>query len=158
MTCVGAGYVGALTAITMAVKNPSVQFIVCDINESLIARWNQGNELPFYEPQLDEYYRRAVTQNKNIVFTTDVNHAMRDGHIIIIAVNTPARTIEEVIPNPEGALASRVLGCPTNMDAFVSVVCGIGSNLVEQLKTDDCAHKIIVEKSTVPLGTANEVK
>ena len=49
MTSVGAGYVGALTAITMAVKNPSVQFKVCDINQRLIDRWNQ-DDLPFYEP------------------------------------------------------------------------------------------------------------
>ena len=40
VTCVGAGYVGALTAITMAVKNPTVHFVVCDINERLIEKWN----------------------------------------------------------------------------------------------------------------------
>jgi len=48
--CVGAGYVGAMTAITMAVKNPEVEFTVCDINEALIKRWNDGKELPFFEP------------------------------------------------------------------------------------------------------------
>ena len=87
---------------------------------------------------------------------------MREAHVIIIAVNTPAQTLEEVIPNPEGALVSqmsgsKILGCPTNMGAFNSVVGGIGTNLIEQLKTDDCVHKIIIEKSTVPLGTAKSV-
>lgn len=49
VTSIGAGYVGSLTAITMACKNPQTQFKVCDINEALIARWNDG-DLPFYEP------------------------------------------------------------------------------------------------------------
>jgi len=79
VTCVGAGYVGALTAITMAVKNPKVQFIVCDINQSLIDRWNKGTDLPFYEPQLDDYYRQTMCKGKNLTFTTDVNHAMKAG-------------------------------------------------------------------------------
>lgn len=96
VTCVGAGYVGALTAITMAVKNPKVDFIVCDINQSLIDRWNNGTDLPFFEPQLDEYFRLATCESKNIKFTTDVNHAMRVAHIIIIAVNTPAKPVEGV--------------------------------------------------------------
>jgi len=46
---VGAGYVGSLTAITMAVMNAHVHFEVCDINQQLIAKWQQA-QLPFYEP------------------------------------------------------------------------------------------------------------
>lgn len=120
VTCVGAGYVGALTAITMAVKNPSVQFIVCDINQSLIDKWNQGTDFPFYEPQLDEYHRRATKETRNITFTTDVNFAMRSGHIIIIAVNTPARHSDDQMKG---------MGVPTNLDAFFSVVSAIAANL-----------------------------
>jgi len=55
VTSIGAGYVGALTAITMACKNPNTLFKVCDINEELIDSWN-ACELPFYEPLLDEYF------------------------------------------------------------------------------------------------------
>ena len=55
VACIGAGYVGALTAITMACKNPNVKLFVCDINQRLIDRWNQ-DDLPFYEPQLDTYF------------------------------------------------------------------------------------------------------
>ena len=71
MTSIGAGYVGSLTAITMACKNPQTQFKVCDINEALIARWNDG-DLPFYEPQLDDYFQRAKHEIGNIEFSTDV--------------------------------------------------------------------------------------
>ena len=49
VTCVGAGYVGALTAITLACRNAETKFKVCDINEGLIARWNEG-DYPFFEP------------------------------------------------------------------------------------------------------------
>lgn len=55
VTSVGAGYVGALTAITMAYRNPKVHFKVCDINQKLIDRWNR-DDLPFFEPDLEEYF------------------------------------------------------------------------------------------------------
>lgn len=55
VTSVGAGYVGALTAITMAFRNPKVRFKVCDINQKLIDRWNR-DDLPFFEPDLEEYF------------------------------------------------------------------------------------------------------
>ena len=62
---IGAGYVGALTAITMACKNPNTQFVVCDINEQLIRRWN-NDDIPFFEPQLDAYFHRAKHEIGNI--------------------------------------------------------------------------------------------
>ena len=70
VTLIGAGYVGALTAITMAVRNPALKFVVCDINETLIGKWNKG-ELPFYEPQLQEYYVKAMHEIRNIEFTSN---------------------------------------------------------------------------------------
>lgn len=57
----GAGYVGSLTAITMAVLNPNVDFVVCDINKDLIHKWN-NRIMPFYEPGLDEHYSKAMHQ------------------------------------------------------------------------------------------------
>lgn len=71
VTSVGAGYVGALTAITMACRNPTTLFKVCDINQGLIDRWNM-DDLPFYEPELDAYYRKAKHEIGNIEFTTEV--------------------------------------------------------------------------------------
>jgi len=50
---VGAGYVGSLTAITMAAQCPAVHFTVCDINQALVSKWHK-DVLPFYEPQLGE--------------------------------------------------------------------------------------------------------
>jgi len=94
VTSVGAGYVGAMTAITMAVKNPKVQFIVCDINQELVDKWNRL-ECPFFEPQLEEYLRIAVNKTKNIEFTTKVSHAIAQAHLIIISVNTPPCSSKE---------------------------------------------------------------
>jgi UDPglucose 6-dehydrogenase len=97
VTLIGAGYVGALTAITMAVKNPTVKFVVCDINETLVAKWNKG-ELPFYEPQLHEYYMKAMHEVGNIEFTSNTSQAMIDGDVLIIAVNTPpSQNIEQPV-------------------------------------------------------------
>ena len=50
---IGSGYVGALSAITMAVSNPDIQLTVFDINKKLIDKWNEGSDhqsLPFFEP------------------------------------------------------------------------------------------------------------
>ena len=92
VTIIGAGYVGALTAITMACKNPAAYFKVCDINEKLIERWNSG-ELPFYEPQLADHYMKAIYQLGNIEFTTDTLSAIKSGDVVIIAVNTPPKKV-----------------------------------------------------------------
>ena len=71
VTVVGAGYVGALTAITMACRNPDVHFKVCDINQKLISRWTEG-DLPFYEPDLEAFYKQAVHVKRNVEFSTEV--------------------------------------------------------------------------------------
>lgn len=55
---IGSGYVGSLSALTMAVYNQEVQFTVFDINRKLIDSWNRG-EMPFYEPELEEIYSKA---------------------------------------------------------------------------------------------------
>ena len=63
---------------------------MCDINASLIERWNT-DDLPFYEPDLDKYFSRAKHSNKNLSYTTDVKKAITEAHIVIIAVNTPPK-------------------------------------------------------------------
>lgn len=90
VTSIGAGYVGSLTAITMACRNPQVTFKVCDINENLIKRWNCG-DLPFFEPQLEEYFKTATQTTKNIEFTTDVAKAITQADVVFISVNTPPK-------------------------------------------------------------------
>ena len=86
---IGAGYVGALTAITMACKNPTTQFKVCDINQNLVDRWNR-DDLPFYEPQLDAFFHRAKYEIGNIEFTTEVARCITEADVIFISVNTPS--------------------------------------------------------------------
>ena len=56
---IGSGYVGGLSAITMAVQNPNVKFTVYDINRKLIEKWNNNDDLPFYEPMMKEYCEKA---------------------------------------------------------------------------------------------------
>jgi UDPglucose 6-dehydrogenase len=89
VTSIGAGYVGALTAITMACKNPSTNFTVCDINQSLIDKWN-ADDVPFYEPQLDSFYNRAKHEIGNITFTSNVAQCITEADVIFISVNTPS--------------------------------------------------------------------
>ena len=138
---VGAGYVGSLTAITMAVQNPNVDFTVCDINCDLIGKW-QREELPFFEPNLDDYYKKARSQG-NLEFTTECDRAIREADVIFISVNTP--------PKKSAPLSepSAQLGIETDMRAFFSVVANIA-------KVCNGQSKIIVEKSTVPINTARQ--
>ena len=67
-----------------------------------------------------------ATNQKNIAFTTDVSTSLKAAHVIIIAVNTPAKEIESVI-SQDGRL---IKGCPTNMTAFFSVVRAISDSIV----------------------------
>lgn len=80
---------GALTAITMACRNPTTLFKVCDINGGLIDRWN-NDDLPFFEPELDDYLRKAKLEIGNIEFTTDVAQSIKQADVVFISVNTCA--------------------------------------------------------------------
>lgn len=68
---IGSGYVGSLSAITMAVQNPQISFTVYDINVSLIAQWNKCAKnqdefgTPFFEPKMNECLQKAV-RNGNL--------------------------------------------------------------------------------------------
>ena len=100
--------------------------------------------MPFYEPELDSYFRRAKHEIGNIEFTTDVDGSIKQADVVFISVNTLA--LKLLVDQP-------VLGVPTDMRAFNSVVSQIGS-----LFQPGDSHKIIVEKSTVPLGTGQKVR
>jgi len=133
--CVGAGYVGGPTMAMIAHKCPDVEVKVVDINAEKIAAWNSGN-LPVFEPGLDAIVRE--NQEKNLFFSTDIEGSIREGQIIFIAVNTPTKTF------------------------------GIGAGRAADLQfIESCARciaavaegeKIVVEKSTVPVRTAEAVK
>ena len=135
--CLGAGYVGGPTMSVIAQKCPDIKVTVCDLNERRIAAWNSAN-LPIYEPGLQEVVEEA--RGRNLFFSTDTATAIRESTIIFVSVNTPTK--KSGIGAGEAAdltyweLAAR----------NIASVC---------LASADKAPKIIVEKSTVPVKTAD---
>lgn len=130
--CIGAGYVGGPTCAVIADKCPHITVNVVDLNEARIQSWNQG-PLPIHEPGLEEVVNR--TRNVNLFFSTNVAHAVEAADIIFISVNTPTKTYGK------GA------GAAADMTAVESAA----KTIIKYSKTS----KIVVEKSTVPCGTAN---
>ena len=89
ITCLGAGYVGGPTMAMIAAKCPDIEVTVVDPNEARIASWN-SDELPVYEPGLDEVVREA--RGRNLHFRTDVKAAIKSGDIIFVCVGTPTKS------------------------------------------------------------------
>lgn len=136
--CIGAGYVGGPTMAVIADKNPAIEVTVVDINAERIAAWNSDNldELPVYEPGLSAVVERA--RGRNLFFSTDVDKAIDDAEIIFISVNTPTKTY----------------GKGKNMAADLKFVELCARQIAEVAKDD----KIVVEKSTLPVRTAQAIK
>ena len=129
--CIGAGYVGGPTMSVIAEHAPDVKVTIVDINQARIDAWN-SDSLPIYEPGLHEVVMRA--RGRNLFFSTDIAPAIREADIIFVSVNTPTKQFGQ------GA--------------------GMASDLQYWEKTAreilDAADtgKIIVEKSTLPVRTA----
>lgn len=133
--CIGAGYVGGPTMAVIAQKSPDIQVTVVDINAERIAQW-QTDDLPIYEPGLLEVVKEA--RGRNLFFSTDVDSAIADADIIFMSVNTPTKTFGK----GKGRAADlRFIELSARQIARVS-------------KSD----KIIVEKSTLPVRTAESIK
>ncbi|TVR52347.1 MAG: UDP-glucose 6-dehydrogenase [Puniceicoccaceae bacterium] len=133
--CIGAGYVGGPTMAMIAHKCPNVRVTVVDINPDRIAAWN-SDALPIFEPGLDEIVKAA--RGKNLFFSTDVDGAIRDSEIIFMSVNTPTKTY--------GVGAGRAA------DMTYVERC---SRRIAEVAT---SSKIIVEKSTIPVKTAEAIQ
>lgn len=133
--CIGAGYVGGPTMAMIAQKCPEIKVTVVDINEPRIAAWNSG-ELPVFEPGLQEVVEDA--RGKNLFFSTDVDPAIEEADIIFIAVNTPTKTYG--------------VGAGKAADLKYIELCA--RQIGRVAKTD----KIIVEKSTLPVRTAEAIR
>ncbi len=133
--CIGAGYVGGPTMAMIAKKCPDVQVTVVDINEKRIAAW-QSDDLPIYEPGLDAVVKEAL--GRNLFFSTDVDQGIRDADIVFVSVNTPTKTFGE------GA------GCASDLQYWE--LC---ARRIKEVSTSD---KIIVEKSTLPVRTAEAME
>jgi UDPglucose 6-dehydrogenase len=125
----GSGYVGLVTGACMAEMG---NHVVCyDIDKEKIERLNNG-EIPIYEPGLEAYIERNVTAGR-LEFTTDVKKAVDHGLFQFVAVGTP--------PDEDGS---------ADLKHVLAVARAIGENMDE--------YRIVVDKSTVPVGTADKVK
>ena len=136
--CIGAGYVGGPTMAVIAHKCPDIKVTIVDINEQRIADWNDEDvsKLPVYEPGLDEIVLSA--RGKNLFFSTDVKKAIDEAEMIFISVNTPTKTY----------------GVGKGMAADLKYIELCARQIAEVAKDD----KIVVEKSTLPVRTAQAIK
>ena len=132
--CIGAGYVGGPTMSVIAQKCPHITVTVVDINEKRIAAWNDENfdNLPIYEPGLADVVKEA--RGRNLFFTTEVDAAIDKADMIFISVNTPTKTY----------------GKGKGMAADLKYI-ELCARQIARVSTTD---KIIVEKSTLPVRTA----
>ncbi|PWJ40945.1 nucleotide sugar dehydrogenase [Sediminitomix flava] len=136
--CIGAGYVGGPTMAVIALKNPQIKVNIVDINADRIAAWNGDDldKLPIYEPGLKEIV--AETRNKNLFFSTDISKGIDDADMIFISVNTPTKTYGK--------------GKGQAADLKYIELC---ARQIAEVAKDD---KIVVEKSTLPVRTAEALK
>lgn len=136
--CIGAGYVGGPTMAVIAQKNPNIKVTIVDINAQRIAAWNDSDvsKLPIYEPGLAEIVKE--TRNKNLFFSTEIDKAIDEAEMIFISVNTPTKTY----------------GKGKGMAADLKYIELCARNIAAVAKTD----KIVVEKSTLPVRTAEAIK
>ena len=133
--CIGAGYVGGPTMAVIAQKCPDIEVTVVDINKQRIAEWN-SDQLPVYEPGLDAVVQEC--RGKNLFFSSDADKAILDSDMIFLSVNTPTKT--------SGAGAGRA--------ADLRYVESCARQIAKVAKGD----KIVVEKSTLPVRTAESIK
>lgn len=138
ITCIGAGYVGGPTMAVIAEKCPDIEVTIVDINPQRIAAWNDQDldNLPIFEPGLKEVVNAA--RGRNLFFSTDVEGAIRNGDIIFISVNTPTKTY----------------GSGKGMAADLKYVELCARQIAEVAE----GNKIVVEKSTLPVRTAQSIK
>jgi len=138
ITCIGAGYVGGPTMSVIAQKNPDVEVTVVDLNHARIAAWNDAdlNNLPVYEPGLDVVVGEA--RGRNLFFDTDVDKAIDEADMIFISVNTPTKTY----------------GKGKGQAADLKFIELCARQIAAVAKED----KIVVEKSTLPVRTAESLK
>jgi UDPglucose 6-dehydrogenase len=136
--CIGAGYVGGPTMSVIAQKCPEISVNVVDLNTERIAAWNDPdfNNIPIYEPGLSEVVAEA--RGRNLFFSTKVDEAIAAADMIFISVNTPTKTY----------------GIGKGMAADLKFI-ELAARQIARISTSD---KIVVEKSTLPVRTAEALK
>lgn len=128
VTVVGSGYVGLVAGTCFADTGNEV--ICVDIDQAKIDLLNSGG-VPIYEPGLEEMIKRNVEQDR-LIFTTDMKSSVKNSQIIFIAVGTP--------PDEDGS---------ADLKYVLAVAAEIGKHMN--------GFKVVVDKSTVPVGTAEKV-
>lgn len=129
ITIVGTGYVGLVTGTTLAELGNSVYCV--DIDEKKVEGMKNGI-VPIYEPNLEEMFLRNI-QSERLFFTTNLKEALDKSEVIYLALPTP--------PGEDGS-------------ADLSYVIQVANNIGEMMTE----YKVIVNKSTVPVGTADKVR
>lgn len=122
----------------IAQKCPHIKVTVVDLNEARIAAWNDADlsKLPVYEPGLDEVVKES--RGRNLFFSTEVDKAIEEAQMIFISVNTP----------------TKMYGAGKGMAADLKYIELCARQIARVSKTD----KIVVEKSTLPVRTAEAIK
>ena len=136
--CIGAGYVGGPTMSVIAEKCPEIEVNVVDINEVRINSWNNSNldNLPVFEPGLKEIIKKC--RGKNLNFSCKIEENIAKADIIFISVNTPTKKYG--------------LGAGQASDLKWVEACA------RQVAKFSLGHTIVVEKSTLPVRTAEVIK
>ena len=125
---IGTGYVGLVTGTCLAETGNTVTCV--DIDEDKVNKLKNG-VIPIYEPHLDNYFQRNISQ-KRLFFTTSLKEGIKDAQFIFLALPTP--------PGEDGS-------------ADLSYILGVAENLGKIME----GYKVIIDKSTVPVGTSEKV-
>ena len=136
--CIGAGYVGGPTMAVFADKCPNIKFVVVDKNKDRINGWNSENakSLPVFEPGLEKIIRK--TRGENLFFTSDLQQSISNADMVFISVNTPTK--------------EKGLGAGQASDIkWVEVSA-------REIAKNAKGFTIVVEKSTMPVRTAETIK
>ena len=136
--CIGAGYVGGPTMSVIAEKCLDIEINVVDKNPERIKFWNSDDlkNLPIYEPGLETII--AKCRGKNLHFSTDIENKIKDADMIFISVNTPTK---------KTGIGAGQASDLTFIEAAARLIAKHGTG-----------HTIIVEKSTLPIRTADTIK
>src|SRR5688500_18834091 len=129
ITVVGTGYVGLVTGTCLAETGNAVTCV--DIDENKVNKLS-GGKIPIYEPGLEKLFERNLKEER-LTFTTNLAEGIKEAQIIFLALPTP--------PGEDGS-------------ADLRYVLGVAED-IGNLLTD---YKVIIDKSTVPVGTADKVR
>jgi len=136
--CIGAGFVGGPSMAVFADNLPNIKFTVLDLNRKKIADWNNENldKLPVYEPGLSELIDK--NRNKNLFFSCNLEKHISEADMIFISVNTPTK------------LSGYGAGKASDLRWIESCTRTVAEFSKE--------HTIVIEKSTIPVKTAELIK